>query len=271
MTTLISWAGVDQRSPSSLYLASDSRISWGGASTTWDRGQKLFASRAQPHLLGYCGDAFFAVHTLSQTIEKIESQLLFPIDAPPESCVQAIIQSVENSLQTYPKHLISNFSILHAMRVGNGVQCQFILHSISFSPAQPVKILRKQMPPQSDVVEKLGTGVAGFESHLARWQGSEVKATSRAVFSAFCDSLHASADPLSGPPPQLVGLQRQGGGLSFGIIWDGKRYYYGAEVTHVPSERRIKWHNDLFEISDPDTLCRNAEAKPQPRPRGLKR
>ena len=56
MTTLISWVGIDQRRPTSLYLASDSRISWGSQHHRWDVGRKLFSCKVSADIFGYCGD-----------------------------------------------------------------------------------------------------------------------------------------------------------------------------------------------------------------------
>ena len=80
MTTLIAWVGVDQRGPSSLYLASDSRFTW-LEGITWDSGCKIFASRTHPALLGYCGDVVFSSISIAQALELIDSDLLFPADA----------------------------------------------------------------------------------------------------------------------------------------------------------------------------------------------
>lgn len=41
MTLLASWIAVDSRKPSSIYILSDSRISWGSAAK-FDFGKKVF-------------------------------------------------------------------------------------------------------------------------------------------------------------------------------------------------------------------------------------
>ena len=58
MTSLLAWVGVDSRHLSSIYLASDSRISWGDVAN-WDFGRKLFASTKYPEIIGYVGDVLF--------------------------------------------------------------------------------------------------------------------------------------------------------------------------------------------------------------------
>ena len=63
MTTVIAWAGVDQRAVASLYLASDSRITWQNGET-WDRATKVFGAQTQPHMFAFAGDAFFMTQVL---------------------------------------------------------------------------------------------------------------------------------------------------------------------------------------------------------------
>jgi hypothetical protein len=75
MTTIVAWLGVDSRGPASLYLASDSRITW-GPSTSWDVRRKLFVCRTQPYLFGYAGEAFAPTHLLGQITERIDACLL---------------------------------------------------------------------------------------------------------------------------------------------------------------------------------------------------
>lgn len=57
MTSLVVWTGVDSRAPASIYLASDSRLSWDNGDT-WDFGRKVFASHRYPDILGYYGEVF---------------------------------------------------------------------------------------------------------------------------------------------------------------------------------------------------------------------
>lgn len=269
MTTLIAWAGVDQRGPASLYLASDSRISWGGPHITWDRGRKLFAARNRPHLLGYCGDAFFPTQVLSQVIDMIDAQLLCPDGQSPTDCIDSIVRVIGESLKKYGAAPKPDFSIIHVMRIGLAMRSQFVAHRVIFSQGNPGRPHPIKIPQNSDVLTALGSGESAFNNSMSQWRDSDVQATSRAVFSAFCDALRAGSDPLSGPPPQLVGLYRVGGGRAFGVVWEGNRYFYGTEVEEAVTYKNIQWHNDLFEVSDPATLDRETDRQPQPRPRKL--
>jgi hypothetical protein len=99
MTTLVAWLGVDSRGPASLYLASDSRITWGG-SASWDRGRKLFACRQKPYLFGYCGEAFFPSQLLGQVTERIDANLLSASD--PDDLAHQIVGLVRDMLSGRP-------------------------------------------------------------------------------------------------------------------------------------------------------------------------
>lgn len=263
MTTLVAWLGVDSRGPASLYLASDSRITWGG-STPWDRGRKLFVCRQQPYLFGYCGEAFFPSQVLGQVTERIDADLLPASD--PDDFVHQVVSLVQEMLPDGPSAVRGAFQVILAQRSGRGISSTFHLHEGPFPASGAADIKRCTLPGHSDVIGAWGSGTATFRQHYARWASSDVKGTSRAMFSAFCDSIAAGSDPLTGPPPQLVGMYRIGAGRPFGLIWEGRRHFYASEVTGEVATRDVQWHNALFEICDPQTLERALGAQPQPRP-----
>src|SRR5262245_5808993 len=120
MTTLIGWLGRDQRLPSSLYFAADSRFTW-DANTKWDYGRKLFASRSLPAMFGYCGDVLFASQSIAQALELLESGILHSMDAPLRMRRDALRAFLEASRQTYPRAHLSEFSVLYAWRDGSGM------------------------------------------------------------------------------------------------------------------------------------------------------
>ena len=95
MTSLISWIGVDSRAPSSIYLASDSRITWGNKGT-WDNARKVFGSTNYPELLGYCGDVLFPSQALGQLIDLIDLGLFDDNDTP-EDKWSAIVDILQKS------------------------------------------------------------------------------------------------------------------------------------------------------------------------------
>lgn len=267
MTSLIAWIGVDSHGPSSAYLASDSRITWPGGGT-WDHGRKLFACRRHAHMLGYCGDVLFPTQTLSQIAEMIDSELLVSQPEDADGLSERIASVMASAFRSYPATAKRGFEVLYCMRRGAAVPSEFYLRRITFNPGTEPCISTIEIPGRSQVVAILGSGTPSVQKHLGRWQASDVGGTSRAAFAAFCDSLRSGDDPSSQGPPQLVGLWRKGAALTFGTIWQERRYFYGTEVE-PPSGGDLRWYNELLEIADPKTLARREDAQPQPRPRGL--
>ncbi len=276
MTTLIAWTGADQRGrneyrPASVYFAADSRITWTVTADKWDCGRKLFASRDEPHLLGYCGDVLFPTQVLGRMIDRMDHGLMFPLGASPNERLDSVVNSLIDPLSRYPSSVPANFSLLYATREGKGTACSFHVWQIDFQKAVVQRVIQLPMPTKSGLLVPLGTGRHAFLQTLKRWRASEVGGTSRAFYSAFAQALADGSDPGSGGPPQLIGLYRQDGGRSFGTVWQGKRYFLGEEIEDDIQEAPVQWHNELFEICDPQTLARKADAQPQPRPRTLAR
>ncbi len=269
MTSLIAWAGVDQRGPASVYLASDSRLSWNGGGA-WDHGRKVFSTKAYPHLFGFCGEAALPVHALSQLVELIDAGLLFEPDASPSHCMDVVVESLTKSLTPYPTASGDGFTFVHAMRRGTGLSSAFHVATAEFSARHGVSRQELPSPAQSGLLGAWGSGAAAFRGRLAAWQSSDVSGTSRAVFSALCDALETGKDPRTGGAPQLVGLTRVSPGETFGIVWRGGRYLYGTEVGVRTVYGQVRWRNELFEICDPITLLRAVNAQPQPRPRNVR-
>jgi hypothetical protein len=268
MTSLIAWIGVDSRGAASAYFASDSRITWPGAGV-WDHGRKLFVCRRYAHVLGYCGDVLFPTQTIGQITEMIDSGLLTSPSDTVEECTEQIVSIMASAFKTYPPAAKQRFDILYCMREGETIPSRFHLRQITFDPADAPRISPIKIPNRSAAVAVLGSGSQSVCARLKDWASSDVGGTSRAVFSAFCDSLRSGVDPHSAGPPQLVGLWRKLPPRTFGMIWQQRRYFYGVEVDTTATLNDVRWYNELFEICSPDTLSRMPGAQPQPRPKGL--
>ncbi|WP_155681775.1 hypothetical protein [Burkholderia stagnalis] len=101
MTLLVSWAGIDTHGTSSLYIASDSRLSWDKA-TSYDAGRKVFAFARWPDVLGYCGDVLFPSLALNQIVDLADAGLLFAPDFSPKQKFQAIVDKLNDLASEYP-------------------------------------------------------------------------------------------------------------------------------------------------------------------------
>lgn len=268
MTSLAVWAGIDSRGPASFYFTSDSRISW-GSNLGWNYGRKLFSSQKHPDIFGYCGDVLFPSLILGQILSMMDSGIIFVSQESPGEKFKLISCLIREAFNELPKVSQNAFHIVYCSRFGEGMISRFELYSLEWNSRDGWISSQLQIPKQSDLILSLGSGQKVVqESHLC-WQKTEVKGTSRSVFSAFCDSLKADLDPYTGGAPQLVGLYRKEDARNFGVIYKDQRYLLGLPVDEAHFNA-VEWRNCLFERCDPITKKRLPEAQPQPRPKSLR-
>ncbi|MBN4078950.1 hypothetical protein JYT96_03010 [Gammaproteobacteria bacterium AH-315-C21] len=271
MTTLLSWIGVDSRTPSSIYLASDSRISWGSKSQ-WDTGRKLFASKTKPEIFGYCGDVIFPIQVLGQLVEQIDNGLFFSENEEFTSKLEKVRRVVDESFSGLPEEQQRSFQILYVSRDGSRMESKFFAGNISLNSEHKIVAENIPNPPESGLIVGKGSGSASLKRWYNTWIESNYKdpdgvsRTSRSVFSAFCDSLESKEDPLSGGAPQLVGLYRIGAAISFGIVHNGERYFNGLPVENATELSGVEWRNSLFERCNGESMELIKGAQKQPRP-----
>ena len=267
MSTLVCWAGVDTHGASSLYIATDSRISFGSTalSPTWDSGQKAYASAGAPLILGCVGDGFYPAHITPRLLTYGEA--LFESGIDPEASIEKLRLFAKAALRGAPTLSPEGFRIVLGMRFDvNNFQICVLVASRS-----DVRVEKYPIPQKSGIVYAAGTGANFVRDRLVRWQETRASDTSRGVYSAFCDALlydsHVSVtptsaskkDPFSEGPPQLVGLYRKWNGRNFGTIWRNAGYFAGVRVDPLPVH--LECRNELFERCDPSTLRRLEKAK----------
>jgi hypothetical protein len=270
MTSLIGWVGVDSRGPASIYLASDSRISW-SANATWDHGRKLFASERYPGILGYVGDVLFPSQILGRVVDLIDRDLLFEPGDTPDRKWARIVNLVKSSFVRYPPTQKEPFSVIFATREGSGMSAVFSLAKANWLPSSGWSEGWIELPATSGLIDALGSGTRSVREWYSRWSRTDQHGTSRSVFSAFCDSLYSGEDERSGGAPQLVGIYRVGPAKTFGVVYKSGRFVLGLPADTMGNLSNVEWRNSLFERCDPATLEPLPEAQRQPAPRGLGR
>ena len=254
MTSLVSWIGVDSRAPASIYLASDSRISWENK-LTWDYGRKLFASRNYPEILGYVGDVLFPSQVLGQLIDLIDSDSLFGVGDSPDDKWAKILSIVQKSHEGYPDEKSCPFSIIYCTRENSGMASAFHMSTVNWKSGEGWADQRwLELPKQSGVIAVFGSGENAVNKWYSYWSGTRQSGTSRSVFSAFCDALQSGEDQRSGGAPQLVGVYRKRAAESFGVIYKGKHYLLGLPVDESEKLDAVEWRNSLFERCDWRTM-----------------
>lgn len=267
MTLLIAWTGVDSRGPSSVYLASDSRISW-KAGSAFDYGRKVFAFNKWPDVLGYCGDVLFPSIALNQIVDLADAGLLFTAEFSCKQKFQAIVDKLNDLFRQYPQLHSgikeNSLSIVHASRdpKNNSFFCQ----TISWTPKKGWFGAKVEFPSSSAILFSLGTGAGEFAANFARYNAGATKETSRAVFHCFCDALANTSVVSVGGAPQLVGIFRKPASvaITFGVIYKLKRSYLGANVDNLRNFDTIQWRNANFELCDGRTMAKLPNAQAQP-------
>lgn len=231
MTLIVSWIGVDDKkegkSIASIYLASDSRYSW-GAKTGYDYGQKVFGSANFPEIFSFCGDVLFPMAVIIQIISQIDSNVLLNTTDSANAKKVKIFNYLESSLQSYPKQqMASGFTILYATRVDK----TFSLFRYFYS-----KKLECEEITLPNISTKIYSGGSGSKEFDANWlqcnhEKNNNHRTSRAVYHCLSETLKNITDSRTGGLPQVVGLFRIENARFFGIIEDNKRYIFGKEVS----------------------------------------
>lgn len=270
MTLLVSWVGVDTHGPSSIYIASDSRISW-GTSAKFDLGRKVFAFSCWPDILGYCGDVLFPSIALNQIIELADAGLLFTPTFTCKEKFHAIVSKLNNLFEAYPQ-MHSGISenslvIIHASRDPANNK-KFFCHQICWSAKEGWHGKEVSFPETSRVLFALGTGASQFVDSYKKYEEGPNKATSRNVFHCFCDTLLHTIDQHVGGAPQIVGIYRKPNSpaKTFGVIYQSSRYFLGAKIDNLRNFEKVDWRNENFELCDGHTMERLADAQPQPDP-----
>jgi hypothetical protein len=241
MTTLVSWIGVDSRAPSSLYIATDSRISWDRE--TWDFGLKTFASPTTADVFGYSGDVLFPSLLLAQFCAGLTGGIY---DGDWATRFKALRQFAEHSLTQLAHDQRRPFEIVHCGRDGSGMQSCFRVGILSLTARSNFSVNVPGIPECSDIVHLGGSGAAEMER---KWKLQLPGNTTRALFRSFVEALESGADPKSGGGPQMVGLYRVGAGKTFGIRYRQRRYLGGGPV-HPQTPGEVDWRNEWFERID---------------------
>lgn len=275
MTTLLSWVsysdtGEAPHLPRAVYLVSDSRITWGSPDRRWEAGRQVFAPAREPHLFGFCGDVVLPALILGQIISAIDAKVLFDGATAPAERHEIVFNAVERGVSRAIATPTMDFTIHHLARERVWPDTSFRGWNIVYdTKSRACTSVEVSIPDATEVIASFGSGHVAAKAHRGRWQGSEAAGRSRAIFSAFCDSVRSGDDPLSGGPPQLAALYTKGAPAQIGLYLEGRRVINGLEVNATASLRNSEWRNELGQSVDPLTGERAAGARRFARPRKL--
>lgn len=280
MTTLIAWAAIDNRETSAVYMASDSRISWGD-SGVWDSGRKIFASEKFPEILGYTGDALFCTQVLGQVISFIDSCEALVGLTDLEKKYDYVQNLVERAFKMYPTEFcLPSFSILYMTRVDKvWGACTFSwtvaggwapkqMHCIPLSWSN-VQQGGQEIKAQVDTILFVSDGSGGtkFRSFYKNSQWlAELSLYSRSIFGAFVEFIRSGIDDKTGGNPQIAGLYRKFEAKKIGFTEGESRFLYGIQLAPIDYGQNVRWVNATFENCESESGMRSADAQPQPVP-----
>lgn len=195
-------------------------------------------------MFGYCGDVVFPSIVLSQFVAALDGRLQ---SGQSKHRFGALERLVRVSFSGVPHAWQREFQIIHCGRDGSGMASTFHVAVLAWTPGNGFRRTVLGSPDRSAAIRLAGSGHLSVKARLHPWQATEARDTTRVLFRGFADALAQQLDPLSGGAPQLVGLYRIGGGMSFGVLFEGKRYLHGMPVHALAPDSTLSWHNELFE------------------------
>jgi hypothetical protein len=267
MTSLAVALSADSRGPAGLYIITDSRITWGSGDYRWDAGQKTFASTRTADVFGFCGDAHFPPAVLRQVIDQVNAGLLFTRGMSATERSAVVTAALESALKLRVAIETGPFAVYHGTRDHELMKSRFRLFHTKYSKADGFTHGELNLSSIKSYLAHLdGSGKRVIETRRNDWLDTKAEGTTRAAIWAFCDALQSGRDPLSGGPPQLVGIWRNDPAQTFGFLWHEKRYFCGLEVSDTAALQAVKWFNHLFERSDARTGMRMEGAQRQRKP-----
>jgi len=260
MTTVLAWISYSDTGerpdlPRAIYVASDSRITWGSQAHRWDAGRKIFAPIKEPHLFGYCGDVVFPSLVLGQLVSAIDQEILFSSEASGAEKNAVILESIKTSHHRRHNVREQDFTIVHVYRTQDWPSTKFACWAIRYEASNGQwHCCELPLPSKTGTVVALGSGANAARSHADRWAGSDVGGTSRAIFSAFCEAIMSGDDRLSGGMPQISSLYTVGPPRPLGFTERGLLFLHGLQLEPGGAVANVEWRDRLFQRVDPTTM-----------------
>jgi len=233
MTTMAAWPIFRDGRHNAVYLASDSRITW-GSRRRWDAGRKLFTCRQSADIFGYSGDVLFPSQVLAQIAELVDHGLLFNAESRSRKRHAAAVEAIQASHGRHHQAPDTPFEILHISRHRDGGEAEFSAWVLEYSGGGNWVDRSVSLEPFAPLL--FGSGAARLAERIAKRLPCGGDDINSVVFSGFCRALDARSDARSGGAPQLVGLFSKDSGQVFGVIHEEQRFLHG--LRSAPSMSR---------------------------------
>lgn len=270
MTTLVCWVAYDQNKPASIYLASDSRLSW-DSNNHWDNGRKIFFSKKYPDILGYCGDVLFCSQVISQVISYIDECNVFENIIDSKVRINIIKKTLVEALSEYP--IIFSFGTFEILYVTREEKYNFKIYSLKWNKKDgwydsevEIPKINFSKPLRSSLLSAIGSGGNKYKAfYNLNYENSDIGGYSRSYFMCLDSFLNTGEDNYSGGVVQIAALYNNQVAKAHGLIKQNQKYLYGLKVEDVNLKNDVRWVNERFEICDVSTMLRKESAQIQPK------
>lgn len=255
MTALASWVGRDSNGDSSLYIATDSRLSSvrpdGSIGEPYnDSYQKTFYSEQTPDIFGIYGVVTHAPAILGQLFPRLRAiRLSLAVGSHPENEYTEKLRSEIERCNISHTAQEQRFSIVHGMRFEK-THFSVARYETVVCPSGIAAVSRLiPMPSKAGFHCSWGSGGDVIDA-VRRDDTDDAKGFSRWQWQTFCDAVASRGDPLSSGAPQLVGLYREGNGQTLGVFFRGAPYLFGRPVSKTDKFKE-EFRDETFQRVDP--------------------
>jgi len=259
MSLLVAWISRDQRRPSAVYIAADSRITAGGEK--WDRGKKVFTCKTQPWIFGFCGSVLVPTQVIAELTDAIDSGLITNPDRDSATNWESIRLYLQKALTGSGAFLAKSNSYIFGFHRPTDTAFDAGYYTIEKTAVHFTHVTNDSN--ESAIIKVLGSGKDCFEEiekeTLSRNSSINV---ARICFASFCRAIQSGKVHSVGGAPQLVSLRRTGVGYLIPILFEKVMYHQGVE-TDVKAYNGECFDETLQRI-DPKMGCMPDGAQRQP-------
>lgn len=263
MTTLISWKGVDTHGISSIYIASDSRVTF-SANVHSDNCRKILVSTKHPLIFGYCGDVVYPLFHIGAILSLIDSFGISCIGNNFDDHCFSICSMLNSSSEEYFKSIKTESTIIFVEREFIGMDSIFRMCKFKFING---KYINEKIDIESSSPLIFAGGSGGIMYTDLYYDKFRANSVSREVFWALCSFIKSGVDKNTGGSPQLAGLFKKGSAVPHCVVWNDSLYFCGTDINSIQHHsffEGIKCVNENFELCNPITKNLKEGAQRQP-------
>ena len=262
MTTTIAWLSYQNKTPSALTFASDSRLTWKGSGQTWDYGRKIYWCKSSPDIFGFAGDVVSQSTVVSQVCEIFDHSASQLVQGTPEDRHQAFVKFLKSATEAFPAARSNGLHVLHGLRDGEDEDCDFRIwrteehaETHRWSDQELEFSIDGKKNRRDDPGQFFGAG-SGASKHRLCWERriQEAGRTSRSVFRALWDVIENAEDPMTGGLPQIASLRTTGFAKPVGFCKDHLRSVCGLPLAADGTGGDLEWRDENFRFLKPSSL-----------------